>query len=121
MSLTISLRRVVTTLDNQILRPVVVLAREVAGQDSLGASSVAFLGIDRGAGHVGNHSVASTPLVLRSAEWVVLGGGLWEPDVTTVAVELAGGEGLGDIFLHDDGAAGGVDEPCAWNELVKGS
>jgi hypothetical protein len=42
---------------------------------------------------------------------VVLGGGLGEPDVTTVAAKLAGGEGLGDILLDDDGATGGVDEP----------
>lgn len=47
---------------------------------------------------------------------MVLGGGLGEPDVSTVAAEVAGFEGVGDIFFDDDGAAGGVDEPGAWWE-----
>jgi len=36
---------------------------------------------------------------------------LREPNVASVAVELAGLEGLGDILLDNDGATGGVDEP----------
>jgi hypothetical protein len=54
---------------------------------------------------------AAPVLVGGGAERVVLGGGLGEPDVTAVAAKLAGGEGLGDILLVDDGTAGGVDEP----------
>lgn len=38
-------------------------------------------------------------------------GGLGEPNVTTVTAELAGFEGGGDVFLDDNGATGGVDEP----------
>jgi hypothetical protein len=49
---------------------------------------------------------------------VVLGRGLGEPDVAAVAAELAGGESLGDVLLDDDGAAGGVDEPGAWEMLL---
>jgi hypothetical protein len=49
--------------------------------------------------------------VLGVAERVVLGGGLGEPDITTVSAEVAGLEGLGDILLDDDGTTGGVDEP----------
>ena len=44
---------------------------------------------------------------------MVRGSGLWEPDVAAVAAEMAGLEGCGDVFFHDDGAAGGVDEPRA--------
>jgi hypothetical protein len=109
--LAVGLGRIVTLVHNQILRPVVVLAAEVAGQDILDTSRVALLGVDRGTGHVGDHGVASAPGVLGSAQRVVLGCGLREPHVTAVAVELAGGEGLGDILLDDDGTAGGVDEP----------
>jgi len=36
---------------------------------------------------------------------------LREPDVAAVAAELAGLEGVGDVLLDNDGAAGGVDEP----------
>jgi hypothetical protein len=43
---------------------------------------------------------------------VVLRCGLREPDVTTIATKLAAVDGIGDIFLDTDGAAGGVDEPC---------
>ena len=44
---------------------------------------------------------------------MILGGRLGEPDVTPVAAEVAGFEGFGDVFLDDDGTAGGVDEPRA--------
>ena len=60
---------------------------------------------------MGNHGVASTPWVLGIAERVVLGGGLGEPDITTVSTEVTRLECVGDIFLDDDGTAGGVDEP----------
>jgi hypothetical protein len=59
---------------------------------------------------VGDHGVAAAPGVLGVAQGVVLGGGLGEPDVAAVAGEVAGLEGLGDVLLDDDGAAGGVDE-----------
>ena len=45
------------------------------------------------------------------SEWVILWCGLWEPHVTTVAAELAVLECFGNVFLDDDGATGGVDEP----------
>jgi hypothetical protein len=98
-------------VDNQILRAVVLTAREVALKDVLGAVGVADLSIDGGTRHVGNHGVTATPGVLGVAERVVLGGGLGEPDITTVSAEVARLEGLGDILLDDDGATGGVDEP----------
>lgn len=111
LALTVGLGGVITLVDDQVLRTVVLTAGEVAIQDVLGTVGVADLGIDGGTGHVGNHAVAATPGVLGVAERVVLGGGLGEPDVTTVATEVAGLEGLGDILLDDDGTAGGVDEP----------
>lgn len=60
---------------------------------------------------MGNHGVASAPWVGGSAERVVPRSGLGEPDVTTVAAEVAGLEGVGDVLLDNNGATGGVDEP----------
>lgn len=58
-----------------------------------------------------DHGVAAAEGVLGVAQRVVLGCGLGEPHVTTVATELAGLEGVGNILLDNDGATGGVDEP----------
>lgn len=111
VSLTVGLCGIVTLVDDQVFRSVVFPSGEVAFQDGLGACGVSFLGIDRGSRHVGDHGVATSPWVLGSSEWVVLFCGLREPDVTSVAVELAALEGCGNIFLDDDGTASGVDEP----------
>ena len=100
-------------MDDEILGPVVEAAREVAVEDGLGAGGVALLGVERGAGHVGDHGVAAAEGVLGVAERVVLGGGLGEPHVTAVAAEVAALESLGDVLLDDDGTTGGVDEPRA--------
>jgi len=111
-SLAISLGSVISILDNEILGSVIVASREVTLEDGLGTSGVALLGIDRGAGHMGNHGIATTPGVLGCPERVVLWCGLREPHITTITVELAGREGFGDVFLDDDGTTGSVDEPC---------
>jgi hypothetical protein len=63
---------------------------------------------------VGHHGVAAAPGVLGVAERVVLGRRLRKPHVAAVAIQLAGLEGFGHVFFDHDGAAGGVDEPCAW-------
>ena len=89
LSLAISLGSIIATNDDQILRSVVVSAREIALQDSLGTSCVSFLSIDGCSGHVRDHGIPATPWVLCSSEWVLLWCWLWEPDVTTVAVEVA--------------------------------
>lgn len=60
---------------------------------------------------MGNRCVASAPWVLGIAERVVLGRGLGEPNITTVSTEVTRLEGLGDVFLDHDSAAGSVDEP----------
>jgi len=44
---------------------------------------------------------------------MVLGSGLREPNVTTVAVEVTTRQSLCNILLDDDGASSGVDKPCA--------
>lgn len=111
VSLAICLGSIVTTNDDEIFRSVVVATREVALQDSLGAIRITLLGIDRGTGHMGDHGVATTPWVLGSSERMILGCWLREPDITTVAIELAGLESFGDIFLDDNGTTSGVDEP----------
>jgi hypothetical protein len=112
--LAVSLGGVVTLVNNEVLGPVVLLLGEVGLEDSLGASGVAGLGVERGTRHVGNGGVsggAAPVLVGGGAERVVGGRGLGEPDIAAIAAELAGGESLGDVLLDDDGAAGGVDEP----------
>jgi len=118
LSLTVGLSGIITILDNQVLRSVVVSAREVAVQDGLGTSRISLLSIDGCSRHVRDHGVPASPWVLCSSEWVVLGCWLWEPDVTTVAVELAACKRLGNILLDNDGTTGGVNQPCTYNMLV---
>jgi hypothetical protein len=60
---------------------------------------------------VRNHGVTAAPWVLGVAERVILGGGLREPDVTTVSTEVAILESLGNILLDDDSTTGGVNQP----------
>lgn len=111
LALTVGLGGVLTLVDDQVLRAVVLTAREVALENVLGTVGVADLSIDGGTGHVGDHGVTTTPGVLGVAERVILGGGLGEPDITTVAAEVARLEGLSNILLDNDGTAGSVDEP----------
>jgi len=114
LPLAVGLGGVVALVDDEVLGPVVLAAAEVRVEDGLCAGGVAGLGVERGTRHVRDGGVAggaAPVLVGGGTERVVLGGGLGEPDVTAVAAELAGGKGLGDIFLDDDGTAGGVDEP----------
>lgn len=49
---------------------------------------------------------------------MLFGSGLREPNVTTIAVEVAARQSICDILLDDDGASGGIDEPCACNLLT---
>lgn len=112
LTLAVGLGGIVATVDNQILWSVVMLAAEVGLEDVLRARSVSDLSIDGGTRHVRNGGVAAAPWVLGVAEWVVLWCWLWEPDVTTVPTELSALECLGDILLDDNGATGGIDEPC---------
>lgn len=100
-------------MHNQILSPIIMLAREIRLENRLRARRIAHLRIDRAAGHVWHHGIAAAPGTLDVAEWVVLGRGLGEPDVAAVAAQVAGFDGVGDVFFDDDGAAGGVDEPGA--------
>lgn len=104
---------IVTLVDNEVLGPIIEAAGEVAVQDGLGALGIANLGIDRATGHVRNHSIAAAPWVLSIAERVVLGSGLGEPNVSSVASQVAGLDGLGDILLDNNGTTGSVDEPSA--------
>lgn len=115
VTLAVSLSSVVTLGNDQVLRPVVVLAAEVGLEDGLGTGGVALLGVERGTRHVRDGRVAALAewAVGCVAERVVLGCWLREPDVTAVATELARLESLGDVLLDDDGATGGVDEPRA--------
>jgi len=113
LPLAVCLCGIVALVDNQIFRPIVVLPGEVRLQDALHASSVALLGIDGRARHVGNHGITSTPWVLGSSEWVIPRRWLWEPDITAVAAEMTALKRLGHIFLHNDRTTSGVDKPGA--------
>jgi len=116
-TLTVCLGGVVTADNDEILWAVVVLAREVRLEDSLGTVGVSLLGVEGGTGHVRNHGVSTTEWVGGVTEWVVLWSWLWEPDITTVTTEVTRLEGLSDILLDDDGTTGGVDEPRSWLHL----
>jgi len=112
LPLAVGLGSVVATSDDEILRPVVVLAAEVGLEDGFGAGSVTLLGVDRSTRHVGNHGVSAAPAaVAGGTERVVLRCRLREPDIATVAAELTGLESLGDILLDNNGTTGSVDEP----------
>lgn len=110
LTLAVRLGSPVATVDNQVLGAVVVLAAEVALEDGLCAVGVALLGIQGGSGHVGGHGVAEAEGVDGGSERVVGGSRLGEPDIASVAGEVAGLEGGGDVLLDDNGAAGGVDQ-----------
>jgi hypothetical protein len=98
-------------VDDEVLRVVVVATRPVRVEDRLGTGGVAFLCVDRGSRHVGNHGVSSAPGVLGVAQRVVLGRGLGEPHIATVSAEVAALQGIGNILLDNNGTTGGVDEP----------
>lgn len=116
LSLAIGLGGIISLVDNQVLGAVVMLAGQVALKNGLGAIGIALLRVQRGARHVRNHGVAAAKGVLGSSQGVVTGSGLGEPDITTIAGEVAGLESRGHVFLDDDGATGRVDEvrTCAW-------
>ena len=116
--LPISLSSIVPTLDNQILRSIIVLARKVRLQDILRALRIPLLRIQTRPRHMRHHCVSTAEGVLGVAKNVVLGRWLREPDVAAVAAEMAGFEGVGDVFFDHYGAAGGVDEPGACSMLV---
>lgn len=56
-----------------------------------------------------HHSVSTAKGILGVAQYVVFRCRLREPHVAAVAAEVAGLEGVGDVFFDDDGTAGGVD------------
>ena len=98
-------------MDNQVLGPVIVATREVAVEDALDTGSVALLSVDRSTGDVRNHGIATAEGVLGVAERMVLGRGLREPHVTTIATKVTALERSGDVLLDNDSTTSGVDEP----------
>lgn len=118
LALTIGLGGVLTLVDDQVLRAVVLTAGEIAVQNALRTLGIADLSIDGSTRHVRDHGVTATPWVLSVAERVVLGSWLREPDISTISAEVARLEGLGDIFLDNNGATSGVHEPRAWVKLL---
>lgn len=111
LALTVGLGGIVTLVNNQILRAVVVATREVAVQNVLGTLGITDLGINGGTRHVGNHGVTTAPGVLSVTERVILGSGLGEPDITTISAEVTRLKSLSDVLLDDDSATSGVNEP----------
>lgn len=66
-----------------------MLSAQVAFQDSLGSIGVSLLSIKRGTRHVWNHGISTAEWVLCVAERVILWCWLREPDITTIAAEVA--------------------------------
>ena len=58
-----------------------------------------------------HHRVTAAHGILSITKRVVFRRWLWEPDVASVATEMARLERFGNILLHNDGATGGIDEP----------
>lgn len=110
LTLTVGLCGVVTLVDDEVCGIVVVATREVGVDDGLGTVGISDLGIQRSTGHVRNHGVTTTPVVLGGSQRVVVRGGLVVPDITTVTGEMTRLEGGSDVLLDNDGATGGVDE-----------
>jgi hypothetical protein len=96
---------------DQILGAVVVLSGQVAVQDGLDTIGISLLGVQGRSGHVRHHGVATSEGVLGVAQWVVLWCGLREPHIATIAAQVAGLEGLGDVLLDDDSTTSSVNEP----------
>ena len=61
LALAVSLGSIVTLVNNQILRAVVLTTGEVRVENVLGTLGVADLGIDGGTRHVGDHGVTTAP------------------------------------------------------------
>ena len=59
------------TLANDDVAGLLRLVREVVLEDRLGAGGVARLGVESGAGVMGNHAVSATERVVHRAPWVV--------------------------------------------------
>lgn len=97
-------------MNDEILRLVVVAAREVRVDDGLGTVGISDLSVQRGTGHVRNHGVTATPVVLGGSQRVVLGSGLVIPDITTVTGEVTRLESGSNVLLDNDGTTGSVDE-----------
>ena len=89
VSLSVSFGSIITAVYNQIFWTIVVAAGEVAVKDALDACSITLLRVDGRAGHVRHHGIATTPWVLGIPQWMVLWCWLREPDITTIATEVA--------------------------------
>lgn len=107
--------RLVALLPNNDVRRFLFLILEVVLEDALRTVCVSLLGVERCAGVVGHHAVASTERVLHAAPRVVLRCRLYVPDVTGVAVEMPGLDRIGNGILVADRTASGVDEPGTLN------
>jgi hypothetical protein len=117
-ALAVSLGLVFANADDDVLR-LLGLVVEVVFEDALRTVGISGLGVEGGAGVMGNHAVSTAEGVLHRAPDVVLGRGLDVPHITGVAGELAAGDRRSDGVLVTDGATGGVDEPCALLEVLQ--
>ena len=109
--LSIRLSSIVSVFDNQIFWSIIVSSREIRFKDILRTPCITCLSINRCARHVRNHGIPALHGILGIAKRVVFGCWLWEPDVASVATEVARLESLSNILLDNDGTAGGVDKP----------
>ncbi len=75
-------------MDDQIFRSVIVAAGEVAREDILGAICISLLRIQRRTRHMRNHTIATAHDVLCVSQRMLFRCGLWEPDITTIAIQV---------------------------------
>lgn len=105
-------------MHNQIRQLIILLPTQIALQNPLRPLRISLLRINARPAHMRHHSIATTMLVLRRAQHMVLWRRLGEPHIASVSAQLSGLEGRGDVLFDDDGAAGGVDEPGAGLHLA---
>ncbi len=108
-TLTIGLSSVISLLNDDVCRVLRFAVNEVL-ENLLGTVGVSLLGIQRRTGDVGGHGVTATEVVLGSSPWVILGGRLNIPDITSVTTQLTGLQGLCNVFGYTDSSTSGVDE-----------
>ena len=105
----------VSSLANDDVGRILLLAGEVVLEDRLRTVGVASLGIEGGTGIVGHHTVSTAQRVLHRPPRVVLGCGLDVPHITTVASEVAALDRLSDCLTITNRTTSSVDEPSTLN------
>ena len=104
-------RSIVALVHNQICRFVIVHAAQIALKDPFHAVRIALLRIQRTARHMWHHPVTASEWVFRIAKGMVFRRRLCRPDVSSVAIQVAGLQSSRNVVGNDNSTAGGVYNP----------